>query len=223
MGTSIRMQSLLIILSGIASLGFIIAVVAYDLHDIYDENHIMEYAQIALLIAAAWLFFRTTWTDTSVHSNAMRWSMVGMGVLSVSFILRESSTKYWGYDWLTFFTDGKGFNLIMAIVWVYLLAKLLPFWRTYWQVVVQRIKTPTALYLIASALALIAGGVFDKEIFKPELFRFYEEILEFWGYVFLVLAAMNAHHDLAPCSVKFAIDSEDQSNNRDHYLVREGH
>lgn len=201
MGTSSRIQMLLILFSGLASLGFVIAVVIYDLHDIYDENHIMEHAQLALLVASAWIFARITWPDTLAHTKAMRWSMMGMAALSASFILREASTKHWGYDWLTFVTDGKGFNLLMVIVWVYLLAKLLPFWRTYWQVVVQRIKTPTALYLMASALALIAGGVFDKEIFKPELFRFYEEILEFWGYVFLLLAAMNAHRDLEPNSL----------------------
>lgn len=201
MSTAMRHQILLVLLSVIASIEFVTIVMVFDTHAIYEDNHAMEHAQLSLLAVSTWLFARITWPNTTLHTKAMRWSMIVMAALSASFILREASTKHWGYDWLTFFTDGKGFKILMAPLWLFLLIKLIPFWRTYWQVIVQRIKTPTALYLMASALALIAGGVFDKEIFKPELFRFYEEILEFWGYVFLLLAAMNAHRDLAPNSL----------------------
>lgn len=206
MNPSITPRFLVVFILSVLTTAFAIKVIQYDQAYLYGENQIMEHVQILILLVVGILFW--------LNSGIKNWAMVKPqaaslsllaylgAALSFSFILREMSIKQSNIDWLIFFVDGQGFKIIMAMVWLPLLAKAYQHKATYIQLVKSAFLSPTSLLLATAASLLLAGALFDKEIIVVEYFRFYEEVLEMNGYGFMLLAALSFRRDmvLAVCT-----------------------
>jgi hypothetical protein len=202
---------------------FSIQVIQYDQTYLYDENQLMEYVQIFLLLVVGIVFWLTAaernWSIVKASFASLSLLAYLGAALSFSFILREMSIKQSHIDWLIFFVDGQGFKIIMAMVWLPLLYKAFQFRNEYIEIVKKAILFPTALFLMAAVVFLASGGLFDKEIIVIEYFRFYEEILEMNGYGFMLLAALSFRRDmvLAVCnctkSALHSLDNNELDNN----------
>jgi hypothetical protein len=202
---------------------FSIQVIQYDQTYLYDENQLMEYVQIFLLLVVGIVFWLTAaernWSIVKASFASLSLLAYLGAALSFSFILREMSIKQSHIDWLIFFVDGQGFKIIMAMVWLPLLYKAFQFRNEYIEIMKKAILFPTALFLMAAVVFLASGGLFDKEIIVIEYFRFYEEILEMNGYGFMLLAALSFRRDmvLAVCncakSALHSLDNNELDNN----------
>lgn len=194
------------IVAGTAAMTAMLAwsVIAQDLRVLYEENHLMEHLQLALLALVTWAFWRSDWCEmdeAKQHQRRhLRWLAITATVLSVSFILREMSVKQSGIDWLIYFVDGFGFKLIMLVLWLPLLVNLLIHFREYWQLMKQAMHTRFFIFAMMSLALLLVGAVFDKEVFKPEFFRFYEEAAELNAYAWLLASALSFQQDMVSAS-----------------------
>ena len=204
MNTSDTIPNVLLhwILAGTAALTAMLAwsVMAQDLSVLYEENHLMEHLQLAILALITWAFWRSDWCEMDEVSaqkrRRLRWLAVMAAALGISFILREMSVKQSGVDWLIYIVDGFGFKIIMLALWLPLLVVLFRHFKQYWQLMKQASNSRFFIFAMVSLLLLLVGAVFDKEIFKPEHFRFYEEAAELNGYAWLLASALSFQQDM---------------------------
>jgi hypothetical protein len=223
MKTSLTFRYLALFIMLVLTSFFSIQVIQHDQAYLYDENQLMEYVQIFLLLVTGTVFWLTAaernWNIVKASFACLSLLAYLGAALSFSFILREMSIKQSHIDWLIFFVDGQGFKIIMAMVWLPLLYKAFQFRNEYIEIVKKSILSPTALFLMAAVVFLASGGLFDKEIIVVEYFRFYEEILEMNGYGFMLLAALSFRRDmvLAVCnrekSALRSLDNNELDNN----------
>lgn len=167
---------------------------------LYDENQLMEHIQLGLLALVSWIFWRSDWCEmdevSMVQRRRFRLLAITAVVLGISFILREMSVKQSGIDWLIYIVDGFGFKIIMLALWVPLLTVIALNLRSYWRIMKDVMTTRFFIFAMIAMVLLIAGGVYDKEILKPEHFRFYEEALEMNGYAWLLMSALMFRQDM---------------------------
>ena len=223
MKTSLTYRYLVLFTMLVLTSFFSIQVIQHDQAYLYDENQLMEYVQIFLLLVAGTVFWliaaERNWNIVKASFASLSLLAYLGAALSFSFILREMSIKQSHIDWLIFFVDGQGFKIIMAMVWLPLLYKAFQFRNEYIEIAKKSIFSPTALFLMAAVVCLASGGLFDKEIIVVEYFRFYEEILEMNGYGFMLLAALSFRRDmvLAVCncakSALHSLDNNELDNN----------
>ena len=168
---------------------------------LYDENHMMEHLQLALILVAGVIFWRSNWCEMDEVSpqtrRQLRWLALTASALMFSFFVREMSVKQSDIEWLVYWVDGSGFKILMALIWLPLLVILSRNFSSYWMLLRQSFFSPFFLMAMAALALLIVGAVFDKEIFKPEFFRFYEEVAELNAYAWLLASALAFERDMA--------------------------
>ena len=166
-----------------------------------EENQWMEHIQLSFIFIAGIIFWRNTGLnmlkDNPLITEPVKRLALIAAILCFSFLVREMSVKNSGIDWLIFIVDGTGYKILMLALWLPALYTLVRGWSNYWQIASDSIFSPTAKFTIMSALLLVAGALYDKEIIVVEYFRFYEEILEMSAYGMLILAAMSFKKDMA--------------------------
>jgi len=188
-------ERLLIVIGGLIC-GFFIGDVVFGGADwVYGENESMELVQLVWLTLSTVLF----WFGFRRHpSGVLHWLTGGAVLLSASFFLRELSLNDVAPDWVVYWSDGSGFRWLMVAVWVPWLSRLKRYEPMVWQVVESMLYTRTSFRLFMATVCLvIGGGVFDNEIYHPELFGFCEKLLELNGYVAFALAAFSLPRELA--------------------------
>ena len=208
-------ERLFTVAGGLLTGVFIGAVVFGGADWMYDENAPMELTQMVWLAIASCIF---ALSYKQQSTGVLRWLTLGSVLLSLSFLLRELSLKNIAPDWVVYWTDGTGFRILMLAVWIPWLSRVKKNWSELWQLVHDMLFTRTSFRLVVSAACLIAGGVFDKEIFRPELFRFYEELLELNGYIALTLAAISLPMERARLTRQGRAVSQTPDVINSHYL-----
>ena len=190
-------------IGSVAILSLILAwsVMMQGLHILYDENHMMEHLQLVLILAAGVVFFRSDWCemeDVSPETRKhLRWLAITATALMFSFLIREMSVKHSGIDWLIYMVDGRGFKILMLAIWIPLLVILGRNFSVYWGLMKQVMGSHFFLFAMMSMALLCVGAIFDKEILKPEFFRFYEEVAELNGYAWLLASALAFERNMA--------------------------
>ena len=176
------------------------SVMAQGLDILYDENQMMEHLQLLVLLVTGRLFWRSQWSAldglTTRRIRLLRHLALTASLLCFSFFVREMSVKQSGVDWLIYLVDGTGFKILMALIWLPLLLFLSRNVRAYVALLWQSVPSRFFIFSMVSMGLLLLGAVFDKEIFKPAYFRFYEEVAELNGYFWLLAAALNFERDM---------------------------
>ena len=196
------------VIASVAVLSLILAwsVIQQGLVILYDENQMMEHLQLALILAAGWTFWRSDWCEMDEVSpqtrRQLRWLALTATALMFSFFMREMSVKHIGPEWLVYWVDGTGFKILMALIWLPLLYSLARSFSCYWSLMKNAFNSHFFLYAMVSLALLLVGAVFDKEVFKPEFFRFYEEVAELNAYAWLLASALLFEQDMVKASNK---------------------
>lgn len=186
---------------------------------LYEENQIMEHVQLGLLAIVSWIFWHSDWCEmdevSATERRHFRVLALTAAILGLSFILREMSVKQTGIDWLIYIVDGFGFKIIMLSLWLPLLVVIGRRFRSYWIITKRVVTSRFFVFAMMAMLLLIGGGIFDKEILKPEHFRFYEEALEMNGYAWLLMSALMFRQDIMQAAQSQATVVADS----DHELI----
>ena len=171
---------------------------------LFEENHMMEHLQLALILASGVIFWRSNWCEMDEVKpetrQQLRWLALTATALMFSFFIREMSVKQSGIEELIYIVDGTGFKILMAVIWLPLLLMLGRNFSGYWRLMKQAVTTPFFVMAMISLALLIVGAVYDKEIFKPEFFRFYEEVAELNAYAWLLASALAFEQDMVQAS-----------------------
>lgn len=153
-----------------------------------QENGLLENAQLLLLLACL-----ATFAVHALYSDNPGGRLIALaGVLvSFTFIVRESDLRPFGLSAaITWFSDGEGRYVLLTPPW----AGLLWVARRHYQPLRGRLTrllfSPAGAALACSGLLLIAGILLDKSFIRLAPSRYYEELLELNGYVFLLLSAL---------------------------------
>lgn len=198
------MLSTIIVAVAILSVILAWSVIQQGLVILYDENQMMEHLQLALILSAGWAFWRSDWCEMEdvkpETRRQLRWLALTATALMFSFFIRELSVKHAAPDWLVYWVDGTGFKILMALIWLPLLYSLARSFSCYWSLMTNSFNSRFFVYAMVSLALLLVGAVFDKEVFKPEFFRFYEEVAELNAYAWLLASALSFEQDMVKAS-----------------------
>lgn len=157
---------------------------------IHQENNLLENGQLLLLLACLVIF-----AAHAVHSEdrAARLLALAAVLLSFTFIIRESDLRPFGISGaITWFSDGPGRYVLLTPPWLGLLWAMARHYRPVLRRLRRLLFSAAGAAFACSVLLLAAGILLDKSVIKLAPSRYYEELFELNGYLFLLLGALAA-------------------------------
>jgi len=172
------------------NLAFISIVIGFDHHHLHDENSLLENLQAFFLVSATILYF---WlTSPGYESMDSRLAYMGLGLLCFSFSLREVDIEQLPVlEFIGFIFHGVGRTLLLLVLWSVFFKQVYDHCEIK-LLVVKLLGFRYLQFLNVSFLLLVAGAIFDREIWHIEHARLYEELAETNAYLFLVIPAIYA-------------------------------
>ena len=160
-----------------------------------DENGLLEWLQSGFIALSFFIFSFNTFVSQSIKKRIISF---GLALLSLTFLLRELDIEKFDLP-LVLITlgSGSGRNILLGTLWVVLFALLYKYKRYFDKSAIETfLFSRVGQLLMFSATMLILGAMMDKNIFSLETLttRFYEEVLELLGYVYLSIASMKIYY-----------------------------
>jgi len=150
-----------------------------------SEEGILEIMQAFFIAVSMVIYAFCAFFDRAIGT---RLTSLTLSLLSLSFLLRELDVGK--YDIPSIFIllgSGIGKNVLTGLLWIFLFIVLFKLRKKFWQSNNGFLSSKQGQLLMISALMLLLGALMDKNIFSLETdtTRFYEELLELLGYVYL--------------------------------------
>ena len=155
-----------------------------------DEDGLIESVQ-SLFIAFSMILF--LYHGFRVKEIGSKLASFGLSLLSLTFLLRELDVETFDIPfYLIALGSGSGRNILLVSLWLILLGLALRYKTIEKKKFFSFLFTSYGQILMLSALMLVLGAMMDKNIFslENEVTRFYEELLELLGYVYLFSASI---------------------------------
>jgi hypothetical protein len=161
--------------------------------EIVKEDHSLENDQVILLFVSGLVYLRALF---HVQKGHKLFPCAG-ALLCLSFILRELDIeKYDLPQAIILLGHGLGRNMLLIGLWLLITALSLRHYKHYLEIAASLLKTRSALFIIAGGLSLVAGSLFEDKVFGVDAYQLYEELSEFNGYYFILLASLHLFPDL---------------------------
>jgi len=152
----------------------------------YMENGWLENAQVLTLSIACLVFF----LPVVCQRRDDKLFLLFFSLLCLSFVLREVDVeKLEVPNILIFFGSGTGRNVMLATGFIAIFAWAVFNIKHYKKTLSSFALSSVSILFVAAGLFLCIGGFFEKLDFVQH-HVFFEEILEFSGYVLILLAAL---------------------------------
>lgn len=155
-----------------------------------DEDGIVEILQSVFITIAIVIFAYRAISSTDVNEKLTGF---GLSLLSLSFLLRELDVEK--FDIPSFFIwlgSGTGRGLFLGTLWIILIFLMYKYKNFQKIKMISFLTSTQGQLLMFAALMLIFGAFMDKNVFSLENLttRFYEELFELLGYVYLAFSAI---------------------------------
>jgi hypothetical protein len=165
--------------------------------EIAKEGQSLENNQAILIFVSGLVYLRALFLVQKCHKL---FPCAG-ALLCLSFILRELDVeKYDLPQVIILLGHGLGRNILLICLWLLVTALFLRHHKHYLGIAVFLLKTRSALFVIAGGLFLVLGSLFEDKVFGVDSHQLYEELSEFNGYYFILLASLNLSSDLGRIS-----------------------
>ncbi len=154
---------------------------------IYSESGCLELAQDIILIFS---FVAFGCASLMKGNSQQKYITIFFTILSYAFLLREIDFERLDLpEWSVFLFYGKGRNITITLAFTIVAIMALKEWKHYITQSIDFMRSKRGYLMIASALLLVIGGVFEKcEGFSH--YEFFEEIFEIAGYIAFSTAAL---------------------------------
>lgn len=155
-----------------------------------DEDGIVEYTQSIFITFSMILFAYHAFKSKKIGEILASFAL---SLLSLTFLLRELDVEMFDIpSFLIILGSGAGRNILLVSLWVILLGFALKYNTLNKRGVITFLFTTCGQILMLSAFMLILGAMMDKNIFslQNEVTRFFEELLELLGYIYLFVASI---------------------------------
>lgn len=156
---------------------------------IYAENGLIENIQAGILVVACIVYLATAAFDKRSETLILLFC----SLLCYSFMLRELDVERFDVPYaLKLIGSGAGRNIILATAFAAIFGyAALSNYSYYKKAAVGFIKSRPGFLLIAGGVFLIIGDSFEK--YKGIThYGFFEEIIELFGYVLILLSSLTA-------------------------------
>jgi len=152
---------------------------------IYAENGPLEILQAVLLTMSCIVFL----VAVAFQKQPARLICLFCAVLCYSFVVRELDVERLNvHRYIKFIGSGVGRNTTLAVAFTAILVYAGFNFSCYKKAVIQFLKSRPGISLMVGGLLLLLGSVFEKN--HSILYNaYFEEILELFGYVFVLLTA----------------------------------
>jgi len=151
------------------------------------EHSALEFAQLIALLPAFALF----WLGWRYGQEAEKTASGALAMLTVAMFVRELDVKTLGgpewFRWLSHHGLQEILLVGMTLPILWYLARR----RHHWRGLMRLLFSPAAIPLFISGILLLIAVEFDREIATTAHLRFWEEVLELNGYLFLNWSAFN--------------------------------
>lgn len=151
------------------------------------EHSALEFAQLIALLPAFALF----WLGWRYGQEAEKTASGALAMLTVAMFVRELDVKTLGgpewFRWLSHHGLQEILLVGMTLPILWYLARR----RHHWRGLMRLLFAPAAIPLFISGILLLVAVQFDREIATNAHLRFWEEVIELNGYLFLTLSAWN--------------------------------
>jgi len=177
-------QRLWILSLGINTLFIIFSLLFFSDVDT-GESGILEILQALFIAISIVLYILCAFFNKNIGTKLISFAL---SLLSLSFLLRELDVEKYDIPFIFIFLgSGTGRNILLALLWIILLIVLLKFRKKFLQSNNGFLSSTQGQLLMISALMLFLGALMDKNVFSLETAttRFYEELLELLGYIYL--------------------------------------
>ncbi|GAB5498647.1 MAG: hypothetical protein PsegKO_09580 [Pseudohongiellaceae bacterium] len=167
---------------------FVYLVMAMGLDWVHSENALLENLQASLLAVSSifylWLAGKTGSPEKFLHLT--------LALLSFSFISRELDLERLPVPlFVQLVGSGFGRNLLLTLLWTWLLVILLKKVADKRQFIADYLLTPNCLLLAFALSLLIFSALIDRQLVPLEEARLFEELAETNAYIFVLLPALS--------------------------------
>ena len=182
-------QGRLLLLLVILLVNAVLLAAAWAGHDIAlsKEHSALEFTQLVALLPAFVLF----WLGWRHGHEAEKTASGALAMLTVAMFVRELDVKTLGgpewFRWLSHHGLQEILLVGMTLPILWYLARR----RHHWRGLMRLLFSPAAIPLFISGILLLIAVEFDREIATTAHLRFWEEVLELNGYLFLNWSAFN--------------------------------
>lgn len=155
-----------------------------------EEDGLIEWLQSLFIAFSMILFFYHAFRVKEIGSKL---ASFGLSLLSLTFLLRELDVETLDIPYyFIVLGSGTGRNILLISLWLILVALTLKYKTIEKEKVLTFLFTSYGQILMLSAFMLVLGAMMDKNIFslQNEVTRFFEELLELLGYVYLFFASI---------------------------------
>ncbi len=182
-------QGRLLLLLVILLVNAVLLAASWAGHDIAlsKEHSALEFTQLVALLPAFVLF----WLGWRHGHEAEKTASGALAMLTVAMFVRELDVKTLGgpewFRWLSHHGLQEILLVGMTLPILWYLARR----RHHWRGLMRLLFAPAAIPLFISGILLLVAVQFDREIATNAHLRFWEEVIELNGYLFLTLSAWN--------------------------------
>ncbi|OQX58548.1 MAG: hypothetical protein B5M52_05265 [Helicobacteraceae bacterium 4484_230] len=154
---------------------------------ISDENGVLENLQVLILFISMLIFL-----IASIYSKKRDRAVLFSGaLLCLTFLLREVDVEDLDvWQIFIFLGSGAGRNVFLSVLWLMMFVVV---WKdfSYYRALFVRLlfAMPGGLF-VTGGILLLAGSLFDNNVFDVKFYRLYEELLEMNGYYFILLSSI---------------------------------
>lgn len=151
------------------------------------EHSILEFVQLLVLLPAFALF----WRGWRYGEEAEQTASGALAILVAAAFVRELDVKtLGGPDWFRWLSHHGLQEILLVAMTLPILWYLARRWYQ-WQGLLRLSFAPAAIPLYIAGILLLVAVQFDREIAVNAELRFWEEVIELNGYMFLVISSWN--------------------------------
>lgn len=166
----------------------------FNMHNLYEENHVLEDTQVTLIALAGLLCL---FSHRTVNERWKYWYSASFTLLCYSFLVRELDMEVFNIpEIIIALTSGLGRNILIATGWIAVLFYMFKHFGLYKAGHKKFLATATGRLLMLSALGLFFSYLFDKQLTFLAYHVFFEELVEVCAYYSLLIAAYLLPHSL---------------------------
>ncbi|MCL4768104.1 MAG: hypothetical protein KJZ80_17935 [Hyphomicrobiaceae bacterium] len=151
------------------------------------EHGFLEYAQLALVLPAFLLFWRS-WRH---GRDSDRTAAGALAMLVAAAFVREIDVKtLGGPEWFWWLSHHGLQEILLVAMTLPILWYLARNWRQ-WRGLLRLLFAPAAIPLVLAGTLLMISVYLDRRVVVEGRMRFWEEFIELNGYLFLLVSAWN--------------------------------